>query len=337
MPLRDLEICIPRNVLALVYHCITDKPLPYIRHLYNYKTAAEFETDVIYLKNHYHLPTWEEYLRNRGDRDAAKRPSAIITFDDGLSQCFDYVRPILQKQQVPCVFFITKDFVDNQKMFYRHKVSLCVERICAAAPNEQSKLLCDVGRASGIGKFSRKGFVEWIKGLTIINEASIDRACEILGVNIEYELMTHKPYMTTQQIKQLALDGFTIGGHTLHHGPLQHLADTELEQEIVGSCEFVRQLTGTHHVPFAFPFGGSGLDRQVLESIMQRHSSIRFLFDTAGLDLDAPYIINRIPVDHPTDSQSNQSRLEEIIRFHYLDQLDGKEPRGKSQEPNAIS
>ena len=321
LPLTALERRVPRDVVAFVYHVIADKPLPHIRHLYNYKTATEFEADVVYLKSRYQLPSWKEFIHNRGERYASGRPSAMLTFDDGMSQCFDYVRPILQKHQVPCIFFVTKQFVDNEHMFYRHKVSLCIERVNAGSRDEQTRLLRKLGQEFCIGEFSRCGFITWIKGFEIVNEAIIDHVCELLEIDVRTELNSRKPYMTSQQIQQLARDGFTIGGHSIRHGHLQLLGDAELEQEITDSCEYIQELVAAHDVPFAFPFLGNGLDRGLLGSIMQRHPSIKFMFDMAGLAADAPFIINRMSADEPAGVLSGRSGLEWETRSHYINCL----------------
>ena len=136
---------------------VADEPLPHIKHLYNYKTASEFEADVIYLKAHYRLPTWQQFLEERSQGPRPGRPTALLTFDDGMAKRFQYARPVLLKHQVPCVFFITKGFVDNRSMFYRHKVSLCLERVGTATPAEQSRLFQTLVGGTESGNSLRAG------------------------------------------------------------------------------------------------------------------------------------------------------------------------------------
>src|SRR5690348_7220538 len=95
LPRRALERLVPREAVALFYHSIAEKPLPHVRHLYPHKSPAEFEADVIYLKQNYRLPTFREFVDEISNPPRPQRPCAILTFDDGMSQCFDLVRPIL--------------------------------------------------------------------------------------------------------------------------------------------------------------------------------------------------------------------------------------------------
>lgn len=324
LPIETLQRRAPRDLVAFSYHVVADERLPHISHIYDYKTAAEFEADVVYLKNRYLLPTWPEFLEERTAGRASGRQSAMLTFDDGMAECFDIVRPILLKHRVPCVFFVSKLFVDNQTMFYRHKVSLCLERVGGASTEEQLRLLRAVGQDCGIGEFSLGGFTSWLRGLEIADEATIDRVCGLVEVDVAAELARRKPYLTSRQITQLAEEGFTIGGHTVRHARLQLLGDAACDREIVESCEFVGQLVGAPDVPFAFPFGGAGLNRRLLGSIVERHPLIKFMFDTGGLATDAPFIIHRIAADEPTGMPAGRSGLDSVIRSGYAELLCGR-------------
>ena len=214
---------------------VADEPLPHIKHLYNYKTASEFEADVIYLKAHYRLPTWQQFLEERSQGPRPGRPTALLTFDDGMAQCFENARPVLLKHQVPCVFFITKGFVDNRSMFYRHKGVLVPGACWHSDPSRAIMFVPDMGWRYGIGKFFPRGFSTWIKGLEIVDEGSIDRVCDMLEIYVATELVHRSPYMTSDQIKQLARDGFSIGGHTARYGRLQLFAEAVRERDIVDS------------------------------------------------------------------------------------------------------
>lgn len=300
-----------------MYHAVDDKPLPHVLHLYRFKTASEFEADILYLKSEYCLPTWEEFVRHKGKHGVSRRPAAILTFDDGLSQCFDRVRPLLLKHQVPCIFFITRDFVDNARWFYRHKVSLCIEKLVRANEQEQSKSLTRLGESFGIGEFSLAGFVNWTQGLERPDESSINQACKVLGIELSVELTRLRPNMSREQVQQLAREGFTIGGHSLSHTNPKLIGKFQLEKEIVESCDFVQQLVGSQNVPFAFPFAATDTDRQHLRSILGNYPCIQFCFGTGGMAMDAPFIINRIASDEPAGLPGGRSGLKKLIQFAY--------------------
>ena len=127
--------------------------------------------------------------------------------------------------------------------------------------------------------------------------------------------------MTSDQIRQLALDGFTLGGHSLQHVQFQLLEKSELEDEIVGSCEYVKQLVGAQRIPFAFPYHARGIDRELLRSIMMRNPSIESMFGSGGIARDESFIINRIAADSPAILPPGQSGLGRIIRGSYVKEI----------------
>src|ERR1700733_5095732 len=88
LPRRALETLVPREAITLFYHSIAEKPLPHVRHLYPHKTPDEFEADVLYLKENYRLPTFSEFVEEMAGPHRPKQPCALLTFDDGMSQCF---------------------------------------------------------------------------------------------------------------------------------------------------------------------------------------------------------------------------------------------------------
>lgn len=127
LPFTLLARRVPRDVIVLMYHAVGESPAPHLRNLYPYKTQAQFEEDLILLKREFVLPTWAEFFANKNMSRLQERPSVLITFDDGLSDCYRSVRPLLLKHRIPCLFFVTEAFVDNRTMFFRHKASLCIE------------------------------------------------------------------------------------------------------------------------------------------------------------------------------------------------------------------
>lgn len=304
------------EVITLVYHVVSAETLPHVRHLYAYKTPSEFVMDLNYLQANHHILSFEE-CENGHDRRRRGRPAILLTFDDGMSECYDVVRPILLQRGIPCTFFVTTSFIDNQRMFYRHKVSLCVERIgrAGAVARGTRQLLACVNRRCGCRVYSAAEFTEWITRLGHADEDTIDVVCDILEVAPREFLRRRKPYLTTEQLEQLAVDGFTLGGHGRQHAQLAELGDPALiEEEIVESCECVRRIARSDRVPFAFPFTGRRVSRALLTDIVSRYPAVSLLFDTNGLAADAPIVMNRIGADRPAEGGTASSTLPNLLR-----------------------
>ena len=296
IPLPVYRAVIKRDVLVFLYHLVGPPDLPHVRHLYPYKSPEAFESDLVYLARSFRMVSLEEIssLRVRSGR-----PAAHITFDDGYAECDTQARRILLKQGVPCTFFLTTDLIDNRSMFHRNKASLCIEAALGLSDREASAFLCDLGRRLGRPLTDREAFRRWILALGPHDEAHIDDVCVLLRVDVSEYLRERRPYLSTDQIRRLAIEGFTLGAHARRHVPLGSLGEPAAEEEIVSSCRTIRGFTGRDSVPFAFPHSADGVDRAFLRRLVAAHPSVGQMFDTHRLLRDDSVILNRITADAP--------------------------------------
>ncbi|MFY9532033.1 MAG: polysaccharide deacetylase family protein [Candidatus Acidiferrales bacterium] len=301
-------------VVGFMYHVVSEKQLPHIRHLYSYKTPDALEEDVRFIKQTFNLVSFEELLLCVSNGRRWAKPIAFISFDDGMAECFQYARPILLEHHVPCIFFISTGFIGNKMACYRHMVSLCIERVVQATSDTRSLMLRALRDAVDCAAFDVEGFVKWIKGLKWADRHALDVACRTLGVDERTFLQDVQPYMTVEQLTQLASDGFALGGHGRVHVQLGQVQQPELEAEIVESCKIIREISKAERVPFAFPFSGSGVDRRLLCDIMARNPFISLVFDTQEFAKDQRFIVNRIGADEPSRLGPNVGTAASVVR-----------------------
>jgi len=119
VPFSVLKFMLRSKVIGLCYHVVSDKPLLHIKHIYPYKTPEMFEDDLVFLKQNYYLLSYEQLLEQYHLSKPLNPNSIFLSFDDGHSECFSIARPLLLKHEIPCMFFITTDFIDNRNMFYK--------------------------------------------------------------------------------------------------------------------------------------------------------------------------------------------------------------------------
>jgi peptidoglycan/xylan/chitin deacetylase (PgdA/CDA1 family) len=314
VPLSVYQFLVRRQALVLLYHVVSDRPVYHIKHLYAYKSAEMFEADLIYLKQNHNLISYEQLVEHH----SLKPGSVLVAFDDGYSECFSVVRPLLLRHQIPGNFFIMTDFIDNGKMFFRNKISLCIERIMSSKDLSLAEIFDKTNSAFRQSIKSPASLVGWLKSLHASDEDVIDKVCGMLGIDIEEYLATHKPYLTSEEIKHMVSDGFTLGAHSRKHPQLGLLSSDEIEEEIVGSCRKMADLTGKGDIPFAFPFHGNGIDRSFLESLRAKNKFIGLLFDSTGLKKDKNFIINRISTDSPLGGVGSKSNIPLLLRYAYV-------------------
>ena len=318
IPLSVYRFLVKKELMGFVYHTVSAESLYHVKHILPYKSPEMFESDLRHLKKNCNLISSSQLVEYQSLKAEVVPNSIILTFDDGYSECFSVARPLLLKHEIPCVFFITTDFIDNKKMYYRNKISLCIEKISTSANPEISGFFSDINGAFGLSINTPESFLQWIKTLNHSSEDIIDETCFLLGINIKQYLITHKPYLSSEEIKLLSADGFTIGAHSKTHRKLYLLSsEEEIEEEIVSSCKEIMDLTGEDCVPFAFPVSREDIDHDFLKNLISKYPFIDLFYDSGGLKKEKDLIINRVPVDDPSSSTEGKSNIPEILRDAY--------------------
>lgn len=294
MPLSFYPYLIRRDVIGLFYHSVSDERLPHVQHLYPPESVKRFEAALNYIKTNYR-PISEAKLFSHRIEGKPLPPRALhLSFDDGFADCFTIAKPLLQKYGIPCTFFITSSWVNNRSMFYRNKVSLCLEAALHLQHDAIKMVLTSINNAVDTRLAEIQDFESWIKSLEAKDEPVIDMVAKMLGIDVKDYLNRVKPYMTREQILELHNSGFTIGAHTQSHTKLSLLNSDQVEEEIVGSARFVQEITGAEKIPFSFPYSATGMDRKTLADIRQRDPFLGLFYDTMDLHVDEPFVVNRI-------------------------------------------
>ncbi len=326
LPITAYQRLIPRPVIGLCYHIVSDRMLPHIRHLYPYKSPRQFECDLEYLQQRYDLVSYQTLRQGTDAGRTGVRPAAVLTFDDGLKECFSIARPLLLRRRIPCIFFISPPFLDNERLFHFNKVSLCLDALTqlgtegARAYLREFERLTDVPLAD-VPSF-RAWLLRWIQTSQPDDEWVLDHMCHRVGVDLGAYLHSARPYMTAAEVQALSADGFTIGAHGMRHTALGALDDRQqVATEIVDSCRAVMTLTGHASVPFAFPFDGVGLDRDWLAELAAHHPEVGLFFDTRQLQRAGRLVVNRLIADRPPAIFPDRTNLPGLLRNAYLDEL----------------
>src|SRR5262245_41535398 len=241
LPLPLMRTVLPGRVFIVCYHAVSSHPLPHIRHLYDIKSPDQFEQDLLFLKEHCHVASHDELVAHQIGRHPLPAGSVCVTFDDGFSACHEVVRPLLVKHHVPCTFFVCKSLIDNRAMMFRNAISLCLDVVHGMTEEAQTAVLGRLGARVAIRFTHVQHLRSWMIGLTYPERDKVNAACDVLELDIDAFLRRERPYMTSEQIVDLARAGFTIGGHSCNHPELWLLDWKDAAREIVDSCDAVRQ------------------------------------------------------------------------------------------------
>jgi len=109
-------------VYGIMYHRLTEN----INELSEYCIFAnEFEKDILYLKENGYTFLSPEDLRTGNFTNQSK--NVIITFDDGYSSDYKYALPILEKHQVPAVFFVVAGLIGTPDYMTPEELNLLAQ------------------------------------------------------------------------------------------------------------------------------------------------------------------------------------------------------------------
>ncbi len=128
-PVELLTKITGKNTIFPFYHIVSNDKVPHVEHLYPIRTTQKFEQDLDFFLNHYTPIEIDDIIDSTLHGKPLKKNSFLLSFDDGLSEVYDIIAPILLRKGIPAIFFINSGFIDNKDLFFRYKASILIEKL----------------------------------------------------------------------------------------------------------------------------------------------------------------------------------------------------------------
>lgn len=290
--LGTLQQFLPELIIIPFQHLISDSYLDYISPLYSFKSLAAFENDLDFLLANFTPVSLTGLIDTIKQGRPLAPGSFLLTFDDGFSQIYTAVVPILLRKGLGAAFFVNPAFVDNKVLFYDLKKGLILDKLLTVAltraaagkiaglfeaenavPNRPDR----GGRQilTGRQNFLVHGATSVIQGklirqVRLINYHSrilCDHIGEVLDIDFDQFLLSRRPFMTSNELQILADKGFHLGAHSIDH-PLYSLLT--LEEQLVQTRESVSWVADKFNLSyraFAFPHTDYGVSSGFFEAL----------------------------------------------------------------------
>jgi peptidoglycan/xylan/chitin deacetylase (PgdA/CDA1 family) len=101
-----------REVVVLCYHGVTKRETRHPDDRFGLNVREDrFREHLDYLRRHYHVISFQDYLRARDGALVLPEYSAVITFDDGHRNFFTVAAPLLERYKMPAVMFLISNRV----------------------------------------------------------------------------------------------------------------------------------------------------------------------------------------------------------------------------------
>jgi peptidoglycan/xylan/chitin deacetylase (PgdA/CDA1 family) len=277
------------------YHAVTDNPPAHIKHLGYYRLLPDFKSDINFLLKYF------EPI----DIFSIEKNISIgfhLSFDDGLSECYSHILPILLENKLKATFFINSAFVDNKKMFVRHKVGLILDYLYG---NYQR-----VEKLAKFFKVDRKDLFKTVEN--IYNDSMANEVLSFCKIDIAKYLAEQKPYLTTRQLHELKDAGMVIGAHGYEHLDFSTLTFDNQVQQIIAGNHFLESVLGVNDLLFAFPYGSDRVSMDFFHFLYNDVSVVKS-FGIAGMKSDSiSRHFHRIAMEYKGVT------AEQIFKFEYF-------------------
>ena len=219
---------------------------------------AVFRQHLQFLKAHYHVIHPEDFRASIEQGRPLPPRAVLLTCDDGLINTFTDMLPVLQAENVSCLFFVTSASCCDQPraLWFEELYQLMhinptigldprLPKDEGASPEPanglQSLWWSTVRKAS---RWDARTRADWMDSArTYCNLArsfASDRRWRLLGGS---------------ELKQLADAGMSIGAHTRSHTVLSLCSEEEARREIQDSKSDIERTLGRPVWAFAYPFG----------------------------------------------------------------------------------
>lgn len=252
-----------QRVTVLMYHAVIAGPLAVPDWCFLDEKA--FRQQVEYLARRFEVVPLSEAVR-RLQRRAIRRPTAVVTFDDGFQSVHDIALPILKRFDVPATVFLVTGLVgtDDTPWYCR------LNRALAAATRRSLDWRGEAFPLGSAPARARAGAVlqDRLRQLPQpMLRHELDAIVGALGDDPRRPVGPGSPYrvLGRREVETMAAGGLVeFGAHGHSHAILSLLPEGEREREVVESVQAVSSLTGDACRLFSYPNGrADDYDRDV--------------------------------------------------------------------------
>jgi len=241
----------------IYYHTVSDRQAPHLKYLIPMKSSKELEADLDYLGKFFEFISLAQFQNLLKTGQQSGKRKIVLTFDDGYSEVSDIVQPILLRKGIPAAIFLTSDFLDNQDLYYRCKVSIIKDVVFNNFPSPA--VLQKLSQTFQNTVQSKYDIIHLLDSWRYNEIPLINSCAEIIGVDFQLYLSQQKPYLSQHQVKTLLANGFEIGAHSMDH---PFYGKISLTEQLKQTMESMNRIQDTFHLPyryFALPHSDSGI------------------------------------------------------------------------------
>ncbi len=278
---------------SVMYHYVrpTNPAQPHLFHL----NLDDFRRQLDYFEQTFGIVSQAQWQAALADPQALPE-GVILTFDDGLIDCYQHVWPELSARGLWGIFYVSSATLQAQMLLSVHRVHYLLGRFGGTRVlNVLERLLDD--------SLFIDGFYEQLKAAPYAMQSMDEHSLRVKKI-VNYALkpeckdavlgqlfhqlagdesaMAPQFYMSRAQIREMADDGFTFGAHGKSHNLLTKFSGADLTREVTGSIQMLNGVLAQPSNTFCYPYGGpDSWNDQVLAELQQQTIRYGFCVESA--------------------------------------------------------
>lgn len=244
------------KIKIILYHNIERIPGDVLSRFDISLSPAAFEKHLKFFRKYYNVISLNE-LVDRLNKGMRIPNALVITFDDGFLSFKEHAIPIIEEHNVSVTMFLTTSVIDNKKLIWRHLFAFLISKYGEVEIVEHINSYLVQNKIIAVGKIANGDVNYWLyrnyhKEIVdgIINSLLIKYGIQEAELAKSLQL-----YLSRENIRKAPEHLITFGSHSVYHPVFSKLRNTEMEQELLDSYEFLKQNLGVDRFAFAYPFG----------------------------------------------------------------------------------
>jgi len=219
-------------------------------------TGAELEAQVAYLKKYYHMATLD-HVTEIANGKGPKKPSILLTFDDGYLDNYQTAFPILRAYGVQGVFFLPTGFVGTPYLPWWDSVAYIVK-------HSQVRVVRLEYPELAVFDIERQPMLEVIVQIlrlckrpgtqTDLFITALESACECRRPSFR----EGRCFLNWEEAREMDASGMAFGSHTHSHEILTKLSPEQQTHELRISREVMEKELRREVLALAYPVGRQG-------------------------------------------------------------------------------
>jgi len=269
--MAKFKIIKEHSINIVMYHYIRpvkNSPHPNLKAL----EFDDFKKQIDYFDNNFNIISGNEFLEIINSKKIPKKPTIVLTFDDGYIDHYEYVFPYLRKKKISGYFYPPKKVIENKIVLDVNKIHFLLEK-----EQDRQKILKEIDnnlfkkkniRISNLdtksidleSKYDDKNTTLIKKLLQYflpqdVRTFIIDELFKKI-VGEDSESFAKKIYINSNHIKEMNSENMIFGCHGDNHIWLEFCTKEEQKKEIVESVNFFKKLKlNTSNISVSYPYG----------------------------------------------------------------------------------